>query len=232
MGLRFYMRGKLLNVHIPYLANLVEKVRQTELMKKEKEKYRSEQRSKSKPFTRKEKVAYVTMESSDEEVDFETEVDLAELKKCPPYVCSLLKKLSSSEKSNDSKLKSGKKYSFDISKSYRIFDVRSQAIGVQWIRNCQEIQRRDHLYRRNPQWGHRAPSRNQYPYYRGRARGYPKGRGGRRNFNQSKKPQSEIGKEVSKGATPSVHSRIVFPSDGETYPRKFHHLQRWKKARQ
>ncbi|RYR26044.1 hypothetical protein Ahy_B02g060175 [Arachis hypogaea] len=60
---------------------------------KEKEKYRNEQRSKSKPFTRKEKVAYVTMESSEEEVDFETEVDLAKLKKGPPYVCPLLKKL-------------------------------------------------------------------------------------------------------------------------------------------
>ncbi|RYR41446.1 hypothetical protein Ahy_A08g037842 [Arachis hypogaea] len=54
-------------------------------MKKEKEKYRSEQRSKSKPFTRKEKVAYVTMQSSEEEFDFETEVDLVELKKGPPY---------------------------------------------------------------------------------------------------------------------------------------------------
>ncbi|XP_016192505.1 uncharacterized protein LOC107633383 [Arachis ipaensis] len=123
MGLGFYMRRKLLNVHIPDLAYLAEKVRQTELMKKEKEKYRSEQRSKSKPFTRKEKVAYVTMESSEEEFDFETEVDLAELKKGPPYICSLLKKLPSNEKSNDSKLKSGKKYSFDISKSNQIFDV-------------------------------------------------------------------------------------------------------------
>ncbi|RYQ84471.1 hypothetical protein Ahy_B10g103818 [Arachis hypogaea] len=55
---------------------------------KEKEKYRNEQRSKSKPFTRKEKVAYVTMESSEEELDFETEVDLDKLKKGPPYVFS------------------------------------------------------------------------------------------------------------------------------------------------
>ncbi|RYR77487.1 hypothetical protein Ahy_A01g001980 [Arachis hypogaea] len=116
MGLGFYMRWKLLNVHIPDLAHLAKKVRQTEIMKKEKEKYRNEQRSKCKPFTRKEKVAY-------EEFDFETEVDLAELKKGPPYVCSLLKKLPSSEKSNDSKLKSGKKYSFDISKSDHIFDA-------------------------------------------------------------------------------------------------------------
>ncbi|RYQ90205.1 hypothetical protein Ahy_B09g096438 isoform F [Arachis hypogaea] len=123
MGLGFYMSRKLLNVHIPDLAHLAEKVRQTELMKKEKEKYRSEQRSKSKPLTRKEKVAYVTMESSEEEFDFETKVGLAELKKCPPYVCSLLKKLPSSEKSNESKLRSGKKYSFDISKSDKIFYV-------------------------------------------------------------------------------------------------------------
>ncbi|RYR66039.1 hypothetical protein Ahy_A03g011979 [Arachis hypogaea] len=46
MGLGFYMRRKLFNVHIPDLAHLVEKVRQTELMKKEKEKYRSEQKIK------------------------------------------------------------------------------------------------------------------------------------------------------------------------------------------
>ncbi|RYR26905.1 hypothetical protein Ahy_B02g061215 [Arachis hypogaea] len=123
MGLGFYMRRKLLNVHIPDLVHLAEKIHQTELMKKEKEKHRSEQRLKSKSFTHKEKVAYVNMESSEEEIDFEAEVDLAELKKDPPYVCSLLKKLSSNENSNDSKLKSGKKYSFDISKSYLIFYV-------------------------------------------------------------------------------------------------------------
>ncbi|RYR20149.1 hypothetical protein Ahy_B03g065232 [Arachis hypogaea] len=51
------------------------------------------------------------------------EIDLAELKKGHPYVFPLLKKLPSSEKSNDLKLKSGKKYSFDISKSDQIFDV-------------------------------------------------------------------------------------------------------------
>ncbi|RYQ92538.1 hypothetical protein Ahy_B09g098769 [Arachis hypogaea] len=57
---------------------------------------------KSKPFTRKEKVAYVTMESSEEEIDFETE-----------------------------------------------------AIGVWWIRNCQEFQKQDAVYGRNAQWEHR-----------------------------------------------------------------------------
>ncbi|RYR35128.1 hypothetical protein Ahy_A10g050265 [Arachis hypogaea] len=63
------------------------------------------------------------VESSEEESDLEADVDLAELKKGLPYVCSLLKKLLSNEKSNDSKLKSGKRYRFDISKSDQIFDV-------------------------------------------------------------------------------------------------------------
>ncbi|RYR39064.1 hypothetical protein Ahy_A09g044481 [Arachis hypogaea] len=76
------------------------------------------------------------------------------------------------------------------------------------------------MYQCNLQWGHRAPSRNQYAAYRGRARGYPRGRGGRKSFNQNKKLQIDTGKEASKGATPSVHSRIVFPSDGETYPKE------------
>ncbi|RYR58053.1 hypothetical protein Ahy_A05g023726 [Arachis hypogaea] len=84
MGLGFYMRQKLLNVHIPDLAHSAEKVRQVKLMKKENVKHRNEQKPKSKPFTRKEKFAYVTMESSEEELDFEAD-DMAELKKGPPY---------------------------------------------------------------------------------------------------------------------------------------------------
>ncbi|RYR74665.1 hypothetical protein Ahy_A02g009388 isoform A [Arachis hypogaea] len=93
-------------------------------LKKEKEKYENEKRLKSKPFTQKEKVAYVAMESSEEESDLEAEVDLAELKKGPPYVCSLHKKLPGNKKLNDSKLKSGKRYSFDILKFDHIFDQR------------------------------------------------------------------------------------------------------------
>ncbi|RYR04657.1 hypothetical protein Ahy_B06g084429 [Arachis hypogaea] len=123
MGLEFYMRRILLNVHIPYLSHLVERVRQVEILKKEKEKYKNERMLKSKPFSRKEKVSYMTMEYSDEESNLDAEVDLAKLRKGPPYVCSLLKKIPSNEKSNDSKLKSGKRYSFDISKSDQIFDV-------------------------------------------------------------------------------------------------------------
>ncbi|RYR59028.1 hypothetical protein Ahy_A05g024877 [Arachis hypogaea] len=123
MGLGFYMRRKLRNVHIPDLAHLAERVRQVEILKKEKEKYKNERRLKSKHFSRKEKVSYVAMESSYEEFDLDAEVDLAELRKGSPYVCSLLKKISNNEKSNDSKLKSEKRYSFDILKSNQIFDV-------------------------------------------------------------------------------------------------------------
>ncbi|RYR06767.1 hypothetical protein Ahy_B05g074078 [Arachis hypogaea] len=107
MGLGFYMHQKLLNVHIPDLAHLAERVRQVEILRKKKEKYESDERK------LKKKVSYVAMESSDEEFDLEAEVDLAELKKGPPYVCSLLRKISNSDKSSDSKQKSGKRYIFD-----------------------------------------------------------------------------------------------------------------------
>ncbi|RYR59578.1 hypothetical protein Ahy_A05g025476 [Arachis hypogaea] len=76
IGLGFYMRRKLLNVHIPDLVHFDERVRQVEILEKEKEKYKSEMRLKSKTFSRKEKVAYMAMESSEEESELETEVDL------------------------------------------------------------------------------------------------------------------------------------------------------------
>ncbi|RYR48481.1 hypothetical protein Ahy_A07g034504 [Arachis hypogaea] len=64
------------------------------------------------------------MESLSKEFDFEfSEIDLAELKKGPSYFCSLLKKITSVDKSNDVKYKSGKKYNFDILKLDLIFDV-------------------------------------------------------------------------------------------------------------
>ncbi|RYR05321.1 hypothetical protein Ahy_B06g085192 [Arachis hypogaea] len=110
MDLGFYMRQKLLKVHIPNLAHLDERVRQVKILQKEKERFKNEKRLKNKPFSRKEKVSYVEMESSSEESNFEfSKVDLAELKKGPPYVCSLLKKITSVDKSNDTKHKSRKK---------------------------------------------------------------------------------------------------------------------------
>ncbi|RYR31350.1 hypothetical protein Ahy_B01g056158 [Arachis hypogaea] len=160
MGLGFYMRRKLLNVHIPDLAHLAERVCQVELMKKENEKYRNEQKLKSKPFTRKKKVAYVTMESSDEEFDLEAEERMK-------------KELAHREEQ---------------------------------ARQRQPIRRIEGQSSKAPQQNVVAPLS---------PRGYPRGRE-RRNLNQNKKPQSD----KSKGATPSVHSRIVFPSDGETCPKE------------
>ncbi|RYR35029.1 hypothetical protein Ahy_A10g050124 [Arachis hypogaea] len=86
-----------------------------EILQKGKEKFKSEKKSKSKTFARKEK-------SEESDVEF-PEVDFAELKRGPPYVCSLLKKITSFDKANDMKYTSGKKYNFDISKSYQTFDV-------------------------------------------------------------------------------------------------------------
>ncbi|RYQ97021.1 hypothetical protein Ahy_B08g092985 [Arachis hypogaea] len=85
---------------------------------------------------------------------------------------------------------------------------------MQWIQNCQEFWNRDAQYRRNLHWEHRGSPRGRYPCHRGRARGHLRGRR-RRNQQSTRKPQTDKGK----GATPSVHSRIVFASDGETYPK-------------
>ncbi|RYR19237.1 hypothetical protein Ahy_B03g063956 [Arachis hypogaea] len=105
----------LLNIHIPDLTHLAKRVCQVEILRKEKEKYKNDERKlKSKSFSRKERVSYVAMESSSEE---------SELKKGSPYVCSLHKKILNTDKLSDSKHKSRKKYSFDILKSDQIFDL-------------------------------------------------------------------------------------------------------------
>ncbi|RYR17881.1 hypothetical protein Ahy_B03g062549 [Arachis hypogaea] len=82
MSLDFYMRQKLLNVHIHDLAHLVERVRQVEILQKEKKKFNNEKKYKSKLFARKEKVLYVKMGSSSEVSDLKlSKIDLAKLKK-------------------------------------------------------------------------------------------------------------------------------------------------------
>ncbi|RYQ84081.1 hypothetical protein Ahy_B10g102982 [Arachis hypogaea] len=55
MGLGFYMRWQLLNVHNSDLAHLAEKVRQMEMIRKEEEQYKSERKLKSKSFSRRRK---------------------------------------------------------------------------------------------------------------------------------------------------------------------------------
>ncbi|RYR60783.1 hypothetical protein Ahy_A04g017841 isoform A [Arachis hypogaea] len=109
----FQNENNVFNRKNPHIVLRGQNADEVELMKNEKDKHRNEQKLKSKLFTRKEKVAYVTIESLEEELDFKTEIDLAKLKQLP-----------GNEKSNESKLKSKKKkYSFAISKSDQIFDV-------------------------------------------------------------------------------------------------------------
>ncbi|RYQ83820.1 hypothetical protein Ahy_B10g102678 [Arachis hypogaea] len=214
MGLGFYMRRKLLNVHIPDLAHLAKKVHQTELMKKEKEKYRSEQRSKSKPFTQKEKVAYVTMESSEEEIDFETEVDLAEFKKGPPAGDGLLDFLVQQKiKDRDVSLCPWCNAVFDA-EAAAIFE--KERIKKELTHREEQARQRQPIWRIEGQCSKTPQQSSAAPLSRSQAIGRVSERQRRQeNSNQHKKPQVEVSKE----ATPFVHSRIVFPSDGETCPK-------------
>ncbi|RYR00495.1 hypothetical protein Ahy_B07g088614 isoform A [Arachis hypogaea] len=131
------------------------------------------------------------MESSDEESDLEAEVDLAELKNGHPYVCSLLKKIPDNEKSNVSKLKSGKRY---------IFDAEAAAI-FEKERMKKELDHRE------------KQARQKQPIQRMKGR-YPRGKG-----QKGQQPPKISLADNGKGATPSVFSQIVFSTDGETNPK-------------
>ncbi|RYR58609.1 hypothetical protein Ahy_A05g024469 [Arachis hypogaea] len=141
------MRRKLLNVHIPDLAHLTER---------------------SKPFSQKERVAYVTMELLEEEFDLEVEVDLAELKKGPPYIkdrdvslcprCNaifdaeaaaifekeMMKKELAHREEHAHQRQPVRRVKAESSRAPQQNAIapmsRFQAIGVQWIWNCQEFQ--------------------------------------------------------------------------------------------
>ncbi|RYR15834.1 hypothetical protein Ahy_B04g072776 isoform A [Arachis hypogaea] len=79
----FMIRFKNDVLDLDYLA---ERVHQIELLQKEKEKFKNEKQYKGKSFARKEKVSYLEMESLNQEFDNDfPEVDLAKLKKGPPY---------------------------------------------------------------------------------------------------------------------------------------------------
>ena len=71
------------------MAQLADRVRQVEGLKAEK--------ARNSKYHKKEKVAYVETHDSDQEYDIsyedveQGEIDLAELKPGPPYICKLLK---------------------------------------------------------------------------------------------------------------------------------------------
>ncbi|XP_040864998.1 uncharacterized protein [Glycine max] len=104
------------------MAQLADRVRQLERLKAEK--------ARNSKFHKKEKVAYVETNDSDQEFDIiyedieDNEVDLAELKPGPPYVCKLLRPSNGKnpvEPKNDKFV--SKTYTFDITKCDEIFDL-------------------------------------------------------------------------------------------------------------
>nr|KYP38587.1 hypothetical protein KK1_040155 [Cajanus cajan] len=116
-GLDFSIRKKLVNEQLRDMAQLAEKVRRIEQIRAEKERLR-----KFDKFVRKEKVAYLdNMDVNDDNFEClneEMEVNLAELQPGPTYQCQLLK-----PGENNIEAGSNRKYSFDITKADRIFDI-------------------------------------------------------------------------------------------------------------
>ncbi|CAJ2668523.1 unnamed protein product [Trifolium pratense] len=122
-GLDYSIRKKLDTQHLRDMAQLADRVRQVERLKAEK--------ARSSKFQKREKIAYVeTLDDDDEEYvinygDIEdNEINVAELKPGPPYVCKLLKPSNGKnpvEPKNDKFV--AKTYSFDITKCDEIFDL-------------------------------------------------------------------------------------------------------------
>ncbi|XP_058778195.1 uncharacterized protein LOC131652365, partial [Vicia villosa] len=105
--------------HLRDMAQLANRVRQVERLKAEK--------ARVSKYHKKEKIAYVTTNEFDSDSDSEYEegeVNVAELKPGPPYICKLLKPSKDKnpiENKNDKF--SSKTYSFDITKCDEIFDL-------------------------------------------------------------------------------------------------------------
>src|SRR4051812_34262749 len=118
-GLDYSLRKKLDTQHLRDMAQLADRVRQVERLKAEK--------ARVSKYHKKEKIAYVTTNKFDSNSDSEYEVgevNVAELKPGPPYICKLLKpsKDKNPIESKNQKI-SSKTYSFDITKCDEIFDL-------------------------------------------------------------------------------------------------------------
>nr|KYP53627.1 Retrovirus-related Pol polyprotein from transposon opus [Cajanus cajan] len=117
IGLNFSIRKKLVNEQLRDMAQLAEKVRRIEQIKLEKERLRKFDRR-----VRKEKVAHLENAEIGEDANCEIssedfEVNIAELRPGPTYQCQMLKLRDNMEGS------STKKYSFDVTKTDKIFDI-------------------------------------------------------------------------------------------------------------
>ncbi|XP_027368230.1 uncharacterized protein LOC113874205 [Abrus precatorius] len=122
-GLEYLIRKKLINQQLRDMSQLATKVRQIEQLKAEKSFPR-----KIEKFSQKAKVAYIGLAEGEigSENDFDkedvdlgvNELNVAELKLGPPYVCQSLKPLRMKDKTRPNK-----SYAFDVSKADHIFDI-------------------------------------------------------------------------------------------------------------
>ncbi|XP_027337413.1 uncharacterized protein LOC113851132 [Abrus precatorius] len=122
-GLEYSIRKKLINQQLRDMSQLATRVRQIEQLKAEKFVPK-----KIEKFPRKDKVAYIGLaegeigsenDLDEEDVDLGVnEVNVAELKPGPPYVCQSLKPLKIKDKTRPNK-----SYAFDVSKADHIFDI-------------------------------------------------------------------------------------------------------------
>jgi len=104
------------------MAQLADKVCQVERLKAEK--------ARTSRFSKKEKVAYVDVNDSDQDFDIvssvveESEINLAELKPDPPYACKMLRpsNCKNPEEPKNEKY-TPKSYTFDVTKCDEIFDL-------------------------------------------------------------------------------------------------------------
>ena len=112
-GLDYSIRKKLINQQLRDMAQLADRVRQIEQLQSEKDKIRKS--------NRRDKRVYVGMISEEMYTsEEENEVDVAELKPGPPYMCQSLKPVVLKDKiKNETKPFFG----FDITKVEQIFDV-------------------------------------------------------------------------------------------------------------
>ncbi|XP_050888830.1 uncharacterized protein LOC127093990 [Lathyrus oleraceus] len=119
-GLDYSIRKKLDTQYLRDMAQLADRVRCIERLKAEK--------SKTGRYHKKEKISYITVEgcsSDDEDIIERSEVNMAELKPGPPYVCKVLNNSNGKNPIEAEKIDKyvAKTYTFNMSKCDEIFDL-------------------------------------------------------------------------------------------------------------
>ena len=121
-GLDYSIRIKLDTQYLSDMAQLVDRVRQVEVLKAEK--------ARTGKFIKREKVSYVDTHDSDQEFDLsfdvveDSEINLVQLKPSPPYTFKVLRPSNGKnpEEPKNEKYPS-KAYTFDVTKGDETFDL-------------------------------------------------------------------------------------------------------------